>query len=117
MGRTVFRTGSAHAQCGLHAGLTGCIELSRYVGNEHHLAWRVAEELGDAAVARRGALGASRCVEVARKKRRAIACGSIGEEIAMGLRAPGREDRVVFACIAQACERGWHVGIDSAPSF
>src|SRR2546426_7910891 len=109
MGRTVFRTGSAHAQCGLHAGLTGCIELSRYVGNEHHLAWRVAEELGDAAVARRGALGASRCVEVARKKSREIACGRIGEEIALGLRAPGRENSDGFACIAPAGESGAHV--------
>src|SRR5437899_2861155 len=117
MGRTVFRTGSAHAQYGLHARLTGCIELSRYVGNEQHLSWRVVEEFGDAAIARGGAFGASRCIEIAGEKSREITHRRVGKQIALRLHATGREDRDVFAFLAPACESRPHVRIDGALSF
>src|SRR5438445_12406429 len=117
MGRTVFRTGSAHAQCGPHAGLTGCIELSRYVGNKQDFSWRMAEELGDAAIARGSAFGASCCIEIAGEKSREITRRRVGKEIALRLHATRREDRDVFACIAPPCESGSHVGIDGALAF
>src|SRR5438132_14127598 len=106
MGRTVFRTGSAHAQCGLHAGLTGCIELSRYVGNKQDFSWRMAEGFGDRAIARGSAFGASGCMEIAGKKSRGFTRRRVGQEIALRLNVTGRENRDVFASTAHQCESG-----------
>jgi len=70
----------------------------------------VAEALGDAMVARREPLGASRSIEVVGHKTGEVTCRRVGEKIALRLDAAGRENRDVFARSAPASKRGGHVG-------